>query len=49
MRYQVFQDGKPADTNGYPAIKGEGWSNSTFSSFEEAVLYAHCCGLYDAS
>jgi hypothetical protein len=38
MKYQVFQDGKPADNIGYPDIKS--WTNSKFETFEEAVLYA---------
>lgn len=36
--YQVYQDGKPADSTGYPEIKS--WPNSKFDTFVQAVTYA---------
>lgn len=40
--YQVFQEHTPCDTEGFPKIKkGNGWDNSKFETFDEAVEYAH--------
>jgi hypothetical protein len=37
--YQVFQDGKQADSFGYPGLSAS-WSNSVFNTLPEAVTYA---------
>jgi hypothetical protein len=42
MRYQVLDDGKPADT-GFSSKNGKGqelWSRSTFDTLNQAVDYA---------
>jgi len=39
-RYQVFDNGRPADTTGYPQLKGSGWHNSVFDTFTAAHEYA---------
>jgi hypothetical protein len=39
-KYQVLESGKLADETGYPILKGFGWKNATFDSFEKAVEYA---------
>lgn len=45
--FQVFDDGKPADTTGYPQLKGKGWENSCFNTLEKAREYArHWLGCY---
>lgn len=36
--YQVFQDGKPADSFGYEDIIG--WSESKYDTLEQAVTHA---------
>ncbi len=41
MKYQVVQNGKTADRNGFQDLKAECWSNSLFDTFEEAQLYAN--------
>ena len=43
--FQVFEDGKPADTQGYPIVRGSCWENSKFETFDEAVEYAHLWAL----
>ena len=41
MKFQVYQDGIPADSNSRQYIKnGKGWDNSVFDTFEEANIYA---------
>jgi hypothetical protein len=37
--FQVFEDGRPCDSVGYP-IFGKGWDKSTFDTFDEALKYA---------
>jgi hypothetical protein len=39
-KYQVFNNGKPADTTGFPQLKGDGWMRSKFDTLEEARDYA---------
>lgn len=39
--YQVFQDGIPADSTGYPNIRGACWTTSIFDDYQKAVEYAH--------
>ena len=39
MKYQVFQDGKPADCHNFDVH--ESWSKSTYNTFDDAVAYAH--------
>lgn len=41
MKYQVFDNDKPADSNSYPKLKSGGWDNSIFDSLDEAQNYAN--------
>lgn len=38
--YQVFDNGKPADQKGFPILKGNGWKNSKFPTWQAAMAYA---------
>lgn len=38
MKYQVFDNNKPADCHNHKVHKS--WNNSIFDSFEDAVKYA---------
>lgn len=40
MKYQVLDNGCPADVIGFPQLKGCGWKSSTFDTLEEAQNYA---------
>ncbi len=39
--FQVFDNGKPADSNGFPYLANLGWENSRFYTLEDARDYAH--------
>lgn len=41
MRYGVFDNNKPASKQGFPQLKGKGWENHIFGTFEAAVEYAN--------
>lgn len=45
MKYQVFDNDKPADEIGFPEIRGFGWKTSKFDTFNEAKEYA--CKWFD--
>ena len=48
--FQVFDGGKPADETTVPRLKGLGWENSKFETFEEAQKYARMwCAPYGSS
>lgn len=38
--FQVFDNGKPADEDGFPKLKEHGWETSKFETFAEAEKYA---------
>ena len=38
--YQVLDNDKPADENGFPELKGRRWTSAIFKTFEEAQTYA---------
>lgn len=40
MKYQVFENDKPADNKRFSYLKGLDWNNSSFDTFEEALKYA---------
>lgn len=40
MRFQVFDNGKPASIVGFPFLKDSDWSTHIFATFEEAQAYA---------
>lgn len=37
--WQVFENDKSADSSTYPHIKGRGWDNSKFCTFQQAYTY----------
>jgi hypothetical protein len=41
MNYGVFDNDKPASSKGFPNLKGEGWATHLFTTYEEALGYAH--------
>jgi hypothetical protein len=38
--FQVFDNDKTADRNGFPRLKNDCWDNSKFETFGEAEAYA---------
>lgn len=44
----VTDNGNPANENGFPRLKGHGWTQGTFTTWEAAVKYArNWLGEYD--
>ncbi len=40
MKYGVFDNGRPASKSGFPEIKGTGWLNHIFDTYNDARRYA---------
>jgi hypothetical protein len=38
--FGVYDNGKPASVVGFPVLRGCGWDNHQFQTFEEAEKYA---------
>lgn len=40
MPFAVYEEGKPCSVIGYPHLRGHGWENHTFPTFEQAHEHA---------
>lgn len=40
-KYNVYDNGKPANSTSFKSLAGNGWDNSSFDTFVEAQAYAN--------